>query len=291
MKSSTEMKIKFVKTEILALCFTLSFIVNGFGQVPDTTIYKVLDIYPEFRYATEESTVNSLERFFKENFKMPRILMDLGYHGKIYVQLIVEKSGLVNQVEILRGMGDDLLDKTVLEFVKTMPNWVAGEKEGKIVRSHVIIPISIQWLYGGVIENNVKNQHNKNVYQIALEKHLDYLRDFSQTRPDLIKIPEIYYVEEDAYSTVNFPSEINGQKIELLNHKDIVEKIKEKKTLSILSVRPIRWNNDRMEIHVIEFTVSGRKKRLDFINMSNGSTFVVKNNINCNGLEIERITK
>lgn len=283
------MKTRFVKTEILIFCFTLFFI-NGFGQTLDTAIYKVLDIYPEFRYATEESTINSLERYFRDNFKMPRILIDNGYQGKIYVQFIVEESGLVSQVEIVRGMGDDL-DKAVLECVKNMPNWVVGEKEGKIVRSHMIVPISVKWLYDGVIENNVKNQLDKNIYLIALEKHLDYLKDFNQQRPDLIKIPEVYYVEEDEYSTANFPSDINGQKIERLNHKDIVEKIKGKKTLSLLSVRPIRWNNDRMEIHVIEFTVKGSKKRLNFINMSNGSVFVVKNNINCSGFEIERITR
>ena len=279
-----------MKTEILALCFTLFFIVNGFGQVSDTTIYKALDVYPEFRYETEESTVNSLERYFRENFYMPLILIDNGYQGRIYVQFIVEKSGLVNQVEIYQGMGDDL-DKAVLECVKNMPNWVAGEKGGKIVRSHMIMPISVKWLYGGVIENNLKNQCNKNIYQIALEKHLDYLKDFNQSRPDLIRIPEVYYIEEDTYSTANFPSEINGQKIELLSQKNIIEKVKGKKTLSLLTIRPIRWHNDRMEIHVIEFYVSGNSRNLNFVNMSSGSAFVVKNNINFDGFEIERITR
>jgi len=279
-----------MKIEILVLCFTLSFIVNGFGQVSDTAIYKALDVYPEFRYETEESTASSLERYFRDNFEMPLTLIDIGYQGRIYVQFIVEESGLVSQVEIYQGMGDDL-DKAVLECVKNMPNWVAGEKGGKIVRSHIITPISVKWLYSGVIENNIKNQYNKNIYHVALEKHLDYLKDFNQSRPDLIRIPEVYYIEEDVYSTANFPSEINGQKIELLSRKNIIEKVKEKKTLSLLTIRPIRWHNDRMEIHVIEFSVSGNSRNLNFVNISNGSAFVVKNNINCDGFEIERITR
>ena len=132
---------------------------------------------------------------------------------------------------------------------------------------------------------------NKNIYQIALEKLLDYLKDFNQRRPDLVIIPEIYYVEEDVYSTTNFPNEIKGQKIELLSRNDIVKKVKGRKTLSLLSVRPIRWNNDRMEIHVIEFSVNGNRRNLNFINMLNGSAFIVKNNTNCDGFEIERMTR
>lgn len=130
---------------------------------------------------------------------------------------------------------------------------------------------------------------NKNIYLIALEKHFDYLKDFNLERPDLIKIPEIYYIEEDFYSTNGFPNEINGQKIKILNSKNIIEKVKTQEVLSLISIRPVRWNNDRMEIHVIEFSVEGNKKRLNFTNMSNGSTFVVKNSIDCNGFEIERI--
>lgn len=280
-----------MKTRILLIFYFALFIADSFGQTPDTAIYKVVDTYPEFRYATEESTKNSLEKYFKDNFKMPRILIDNSYHGSIIVQFVVEKNGAVNQAEVFRGMGDDL-DKAVLEFVKNMPNWSAGEKEGKIVRSHMAIPILMKWLYGRVGNNNeIKNLYNQNIYLIALEKHLDYLKDFNRRRPDLIKIPEIYYIEEDDYTTKDFPSEINGQKIEILSNKDITEKVKGKRTLSLLSVRPIRWSNDRMEIHVIEFTVSGNKKRLNFINMSNGSVLIVKNNINCDGFEIERITK
>lgn len=285
------MKTRFVKIKILTVCFTMFFIANVFGQISDTAIYKVLDIYPEFRYATEESTVNSLERYFQKNFKMPRILIDNGYVGRIIVQFVVEDNGLVNQVEIFRGMGDDL-DKAVLEFVKNMPNWSAGEKGGKVVSSKLVIPISVKWLYGRVNEYyEEKNLYNKNIYLIALEKHLDYLKEFNNIQPDLIKIPEVYYVEQDAYCTVNFPNEINGQKIELLGRKEIVEKVRDRKTLTLLAVRPVRWNNDRMEIHVIEFTVSGNKRHLNFVNMSNGSTFVVRNNNNCDGFEIERITR
>ena len=140
-----------MKTEILTFCFTLFFIANGSGQISDTTVYKELDIYPEFRYAKEENTAKSLERYFEENFKMPQILIDNSYSGRILVQFTVEKDGSIDQVEILRGM-DDKLDKAILEFVKNMPNWVPGENDGKIVRSQMVIPIFIQWLYGRVNE-------------------------------------------------------------------------------------------------------------------------------------------
>jgi len=132
---------------------------------------------------------------------------------------------------------------------------------------------------------------SNNIYIKALSTHLDYLEEFNQERPDLITIPDIYFIEADRISTDNFPTEVNGQKIKILTREQIVEKVRSDGSFSLLAVRPVQWRNGQMEIHVIEFVVSGNKRNLDYVNQMNGSSFVVKNSPDCNGLELEKIKK
>ncbi|MBV5282434.1 MAG: energy transducer TonB [Paludibacter sp.] len=78
---------------------------------------------------------------------MPKILEANGYHGGIIVSFIVEKDSSISQIRLIRGMRD-ALDKYVLETVKTMRKWTPGYINGKKVRSQVILPVSLRWLYG-----------------------------------------------------------------------------------------------------------------------------------------------
>jgi hypothetical protein len=130
-----------------------------------------------------------------------------------------------------------------------------------------------------------------NIYLRALSGHLDYLRDFSQERPDLIKIPDTYYLEKDWIATDNFPTEIDGQQIEILTREDIIKKVKGDNSLTLLAVRPVQWKNGQMEIHVIEFKVSGNKRNLNYVNQMNGSSFRIICTSNSEQPDLERIEK
>ena len=130
-----------------------------------------------------------------------------------------------------------------------------------------------------------------NIYIRALAEHLDYLDNFHKERPDLIKIPDIYFIEEDYIVTENFPAEINGHKIKILTQKEIIEKVKGKNTLPLIAIRPVLWRQGKMRIHVVEFMISGNKRNIDYVNQMNGSAFFVINSSDCQGFEIERIEK
>lgn len=139
---------------------------------------------------------------------------------------------------------------------------------------------------------NAQSQTNStNIYIQALSGHLEYLRDFNQGRPDLIKIPDIYYIEKDWIATDNFPTEIDGQKIEILTREEVIKMVKGDKSVNLMAVRPIQWKNGQMEIHVIEFVVSGNKRNLNYVNQMNGSSFRIKCTSACERPEIERIER
>jgi hypothetical protein len=149
-----ELKSLTIILTILIVCFTS---LNCFGQERDTTIYLIQDIQPEFKYENSLNTPDACKKYFMNNFKMPKILEDNGYHGNIIVSFIVEKDSSISHISLTRGMGD-ALDKYVLETVKTMRKWTPGIVNGKKVRSRFTLPVSLRWLYGNDEEKTEKNK-------------------------------------------------------------------------------------------------------------------------------------
>lgn len=124
---------------------------NGFDlstQIQnDTSIYTVVDTYPEFYYKSITNTGNALEIFFCENYKMPQSLLDNGYHGRIIIRCVAEKDGSLTSVKIQRGIQKEL-DELVVALVKTMPLWTPAKHKGVNVRFEHVFPVDIRWLYG-----------------------------------------------------------------------------------------------------------------------------------------------
>nr|WP_320000039.1 energy transducer TonB [uncultured Draconibacterium sp.] len=118
-----------------------------FGQKTDTTIYIHPDIEPTFKYDTCTSLTSSVKEYFVDNYKMPKLLLDNGYVGKVYVEFVIEKDGSLSNIKLVQGI-DKPLDKTVVETVKSMQKWIPGINNEKTVRTKFVLPISIHWLYG-----------------------------------------------------------------------------------------------------------------------------------------------
>ena len=118
-----------------------------FGQQADTTIFTITEVMPAFKYDTCSSGINSVKRYFMDNYKMPSVLTDNGYTGRIYVEFIVERDGSLSNIKLIRGI-DEPLNRSILETLKTMPKWIPGMNNGKTVRTRFVLPVSVRWLYG-----------------------------------------------------------------------------------------------------------------------------------------------
>jgi len=136
-------KIVFI---ILINCFLFLFCK---GQKVDTMVYILPEVAPTFKYDTCTNLVSSEKEYFMDNYKMPKILIDNGYAGRVFVEFVIEKDGYLSNVKLGRGI-DEPLDKTVIETIKTMPQWIPGINNEKNVRTKLILPISIHWLYGRI---------------------------------------------------------------------------------------------------------------------------------------------
>ena len=87
-------------------------------------------------------------RYIQENFTLPSAKNrkeELERTGKIYVQFIIEKDGLVNEVKIYRGVHPDV-DKEAQRMVKSIPKMAAPARvNGEPVRILYYLPIIVQY--------------------------------------------------------------------------------------------------------------------------------------------------
>ena len=85
-----------------------------------------------------------LMKYIQKNVKYPPIAKEYNITGKVYVQFIVNKSGSVTNVKVVRGV-DKNLDAEAVRVIKSLPKYKPGKQRGKPVRVMFTAPINF-WL-------------------------------------------------------------------------------------------------------------------------------------------------
>lgn len=70
----------------------------------------------------------------------PRIAMDMGITGTVYVSYVVDRKGNVVDVKVARGV-DPFLDKEAVRVVKTLKGYKPGKQRGRPVSVQFTVPI------------------------------------------------------------------------------------------------------------------------------------------------------
>ena len=104
----------------------------------DDEIYGYVDVMPEYPGGT-----TAMFDFIQKNVKYPESAKDKGIEGKVYVQFVVEKDGSISNIEVLRGVSEDI-DAEAVRVVKAMPKWKPGMNEGKPVRVQFTLPFNFK---------------------------------------------------------------------------------------------------------------------------------------------------
>ncbi len=102
---------------------------------------------------------NSLQKSAKEDLKYPLESLQKNVHGFVLVKCIVEPSGLVSDIEIIKGL-DLAIDRATLDFLsrfKTETYWNAAKVDGKEVKQEIIFPIDFSILNTAIYRNNYYN--------------------------------------------------------------------------------------------------------------------------------------
>lgn len=130
------MKIKLLFTTLLLLTASLNY-----AQVQhdnDTVIFIDVEEPPTFPGGD-----SALVAYLKHNLHYPPEEKEKGIQGKVVVGFVIEKDGVVSNVEVKRGIGEEC-DAEAVRVVKEMPNWNPGKQSGIVVRMAMVLPISFK---------------------------------------------------------------------------------------------------------------------------------------------------
>ena len=77
----------------------------------------------------------------KKNFKYPKIAKEMGIQEKIYIKFIIDKTGVIIDVKVLRGE-DKYLKEEAVRLVQSIPKMIPANQRGKSVSVNYTIPIN-----------------------------------------------------------------------------------------------------------------------------------------------------
>ncbi len=131
----------------VAFTFPIEFKLNGDKETPipvspeDVTekIFFNVDKMPKFPYDSLED-LNAFRNYCMDNLIYPEEAKKQGIEGTVYVQFVVNKTGDVTNVKIMRGAGP-LLDAETIRVVKSSPQWIPGKHKGHEVKVAFTFPI------------------------------------------------------------------------------------------------------------------------------------------------------
>lgn len=98
----------------------------------------VVEKQPEYNGGYE-----AMMNFLKNHIKYPETAKKSGIQGTVFVQFVVEKTGKISRIKILRGIGKEC-DEEAVRVVNSMPKWIPGRQSGKAVPIMFQIPVRFQ---------------------------------------------------------------------------------------------------------------------------------------------------
>ena len=94
-----------------------------------------VEVFPEYPGGT-----TAMFDFIQTNLKYPESAIESNKEGRVFIGFVVEKDGSISNVNVLRGVCEEL-DAEAVKVVKAMPKWTPGMNNGKAVRVQYTLPI------------------------------------------------------------------------------------------------------------------------------------------------------
>jgi protein TonB len=85
----------------------------------------------------------ALRQYLASAVKYPVIAQENNIQGKVYVSFVIDETGNIASVDLLRGV-DVSLDNEALRVVRSLPKWKPGKQGGKPVKVRFSVPIHFE---------------------------------------------------------------------------------------------------------------------------------------------------
>jgi protein TonB len=84
-----------------------------------------------------------ISRYLAEETEYPSRPRNLGVEERMFLQFLISETGMVEEVEVLRGEDQDLR-KEAMRVLKSMPQFSPASQMGKPVKVRVIVPVNFK---------------------------------------------------------------------------------------------------------------------------------------------------
>lgn len=98
----------------------------------------IAEVMPAFEGGTK-----ALYRFLRKTLRYPKVAQQTGQEGTVWVRFIIDVTGVVTGVEVIRSVGG-VLDKEASRVIGLMPNWKPGMQHGTPVNVRMVLPIKFE---------------------------------------------------------------------------------------------------------------------------------------------------
>ena len=85
----------------------------------------------------------ALLKYLQENIKYPPKALKDSIQGRVIVQFVVDKTGKVGEVKVVRSVDKDL-DEEAVRIVKTLPKFIPGRQNGQAVSVWYTLPVTFK---------------------------------------------------------------------------------------------------------------------------------------------------
>ncbi|NDV59745.1 TonB family protein [Bacteroides sp. 519] len=104
----------------------------------EDTIFEIVEKMPEY-----PGGQTALMRYLNSSIKYPLAAQEKGIQGRVIVQFVVSKSGVITNPVVVRSV-EESLDKEAIRVISGMPAWIPGEQRGKPVQVKYTVPITFR---------------------------------------------------------------------------------------------------------------------------------------------------
>ena len=108
---------------------------NRIAQPNEERPFTIVEQMPSFPGGEEK-----MMTFVRKNLNTPESAMKDNVHGRVYVSFVVNKTGDVENVKVIKGIRSDV-NNAAIDVVTKMPKWKAGQQNGRPVNVVFNLPI------------------------------------------------------------------------------------------------------------------------------------------------------
>lgn len=154
-------------------------------------VFSIVETMPEFPGGQQK-----LMEYISGNVRYPRIAMENGIQGTVYIGFVVNENGETENIRVLRGV-DPSLNEAAISVVEQMPKWAPGKQRGEFVKVNMTIPIRFSLGGEGFNTNNIeyteefeKQVNDDNLSETKMSEVSQYL--FSTSKLGWINCDRFY---------------------------------------------------------------------------------------------------